>query len=61
MMIQKIYGETHHKNVLRRISTDFISSNVEEKRFKWSDGGEKITDGSKNEAKNRKLPKKILR
>ena len=57
MMIQKIYGEVHHTNVLRRVSTESIASNIQEKRIKWSEGGDTIM----NESKNRKLPKKILR
>ena len=62
MMIQKIYGETHHKNVLRRVSTQFISSNVQEKRIKLSEAGDTIMDGSK---KSRKIchfcPKRNMR
>ena len=57
MMIQKIYGDVHHTNVLRRVSTESIASNIQEKRIKWSEGGDTIM----NESKNRKLPKKILR
>ena len=61
MMIQKIYGDAHHTNVLRRVSTESIASNVQEKRVKWSEGRDTIINDSKNESKNRKLPKKILR
>ena len=51
MMIQKIYGETHHKNVLRRVSTQLISSTVQ-KRIKLSEGGDTNIDGSKKSRKN---------
>ena len=54
MMIQKIHGETDRTNVLRRISTEYINTNVPEKRMKKSDDGNLTTEVSQNEPKSRK-------
>ena len=54
MMIQKIYEETDRTNVLRRISTGFIKTNVPEKRMKESDSEHLIRDVSRSESKSPK-------
>ena len=54
MMIQKIDGECDRTNVLRRISTELITTNLPEKRIKGSDSENSTTDVSQNESKSRK-------